>query len=192
MNYNVTLVKLGDSTINQGAMAARLKTLLDDVINSNQGLKTRFAGLSQVTWATSCPAQYNNWDLLIYLVPSSFDSIMRGLNPNAQAGSNGLTTWRTSGSGATRTEETGSEVYANSGGGDSDLLGNLAFHEALHNKGQLSDQQLHPYGGLAGATVTNVTQMTAAVRELMAGMLGRNRPQWLGGCTYYNDPLRGI
>jgi hypothetical protein len=120
------------------------------------------------------------------------ESIMRGLNPNAQAGSNGLTAWRTSGSGSTMTEETGSEVYASTGGGDSTLLGNLAFHEALHNKGQLSDQQLHSHGGLAGGTVTNFTQMTATVRTLMAGMLGRNRPQWLGGCSYYNDPLRGI
>jgi hypothetical protein len=192
MNYNVTLVKLGTFTISQDAVAARLKTLLDDVINSNRGLKTRFSGLSSVTWTTSCPNQYNAWDLLIYFVPSSLESIMRGLNPNAQAGGNGLTTWRTSGSGSARTEETGSEVYANTGGGDSNLLGNLAFHEALHNKGQLSDQQLHAYGGLAGGTVTNLTQMTAAVRTLMAGMLGRNRPQWLGGCSYYNDPLRGI
>jgi hypothetical protein len=59
MNYNVTLVKLGSFTIGQDAVAARLKTLLDDVINSNQGLKTRFAGLSSVTWATSCPSQIN-------------------------------------------------------------------------------------------------------------------------------------
>jgi hypothetical protein len=192
MNYNVTLVKLGSFAINQDAVAARLKALFDDVINSDQALKRRFGELSSVTWATSCPASYNAWDLLIYFVPSSIESIMRGLNPQAQAGANGLTAWRFSGSGATRTEETGSEVYANTGGGNATLLGNLAFHEALHNKGQLSDGQLHPHGGLAGETVTDGTQMTPGVRRLMAGMLGRNRPQWLGGCTYYNDPLRGI
>jgi hypothetical protein len=192
MNYLVTLVKLGTFAINQDAVAARLKALFDDVINSNQALKTRFGELSSVTWATSCPASYNAWDLLIYFLPNSRESIMRGINPNAQAGVNGLTAWRFSGSGATRSEETGSEVYANTGGGDATLLGNLAFHEALHNKGQLSDGQLHGHGGLAGETVTNTTQMTPGVRRLMAGMLGGNRPQWLGGCTYYNDPLRGI
>jgi hypothetical protein len=192
MNYNVTLVKLGTFTINQNAVATRLKELLDDVINSSQVLNTRFAGLTNVTWATSCPTSFNAWDLLIYFIPSSLESIMSGINPNARPGGNGLTAWRTSGSGSTAREETGSEVYANTGGGDANLLGNLAFHEAMHNKGQLSDQQLHPTGGLAGATVTNFTQMTPAVRSLMARMLGQNRPQWLGGCTYYNDPLRGI
>jgi hypothetical protein len=192
MTYNVTLVKLGSFNITQDAVATRLKTLFDDVIGSNQALRNRFDERSRVTWTTSCPDRFNAWDLLIYFVPSSLESIARGVNPNASPSGNGFTTWRTSGQGSTATEETMSEVYANTGSGDADLLGNLAFHEALHNKGHFSDQQLHPYGGLAGDTVINTTQMTPAVRTLMAGILGRNRPQWLGGCSYYNDPLRGV
>lgn len=194
MTYNVTLVKLGSFTVIQADIAARVKTLFDDVIQSNQALRTRFDQRSQVTWVTGCPDQMNAWDLLIYFVPYATDSIASGLNRGAVPahGGGGLTTWRTSGSGTSATEETVSEVYANTQGGDATLLGNLAFHEALHNKGHYGDGALHAYGGLAGETVTSATQMTPAVRTLMAGMLARNRPQWLGGCSYYNDPLRGI
>jgi hypothetical protein len=189
MNYNVTMVKLGSPTVDEGGVGGRFKTLLDDVINSNRALRTRFADLTSIIWTTSCPDRYNEWDLLVYVVPSDFDSVVKALNPNTSAGQGGLTTWRWQSSGGARTEETGSEVYARRTS-DAVLLGNLCFHEALHNKGHFSDESLHRHGGLAGETVSATTNMTPAVRNLMAGILGNNRPQWLGGCSYYNDPLR--
>jgi len=191
MTYNVTLVRVGDFTVNEDDIATRLKSLFDDVIQSDRGLSRRFDELTAVTWTRSCPDRYNAWDLLIYFMVSNYDSVVQALNRDAQPGPGGMTTWRFQGQGSGRTEETGSEVYANTGGGDSNGLANLAFHEALHNKGHFSDATLHPNGGLAGATVTPTTAMTPGVRRLMAGILGGNRPQWLGGCTYYNDPLRG-
>jgi hypothetical protein len=189
MTYNVSLVKLGTFTIDEGAVAQRVKALMDAVIESDRGLQRRFAERSAVTWMTSCPDRLNGWELLIYFVPGFIDSVVQGLNADMRPGPGGLTTWRSRTEGRARTEETGSEVYANTGGGDARLLGNLAFHEALHNKGHYSDEQLHRYGGLAGESVAASTDMTAAVRQLMAGILGRDRLQWLGGCRYFNDPI---
>jgi hypothetical protein len=83
-------------------------------------------------------------------------------------------------------------VYVNAVSADWRLLGNLVFHEALHNKSHMGDSALHRIGGLAAETVAATSNMTPNVRSLMARVLGANRPQWLGGCTYYNDPLRGI
>ena len=181
-DYNVFLVKLGAFSINQSAVAAALQSLLTRVLaGGSAALRGRFAGAT-VRWMTACPS-VERWELLIYFVRSSLDSVVSALGGTTSG--DGLTAWRGG--------VTGSEVYANTGGGtDSQLLAHLAFHEALHNKLNWTGTQLHPRGGLASAVVTPSTSLTSANITLMAGVLGNNRPQWTSGCDTFNDPLRGL
>lgn len=179
--YNVYMVKLGSVTVDEGAVGGTLRDLFNRVINSSRGLRTRFDAGTAITWTTTCPAP-QAWELLIYVVASSLDSVVSTLGGSPSG--DGLTSWRG--------DVTGSEVYVNASRGDNILLAKLAFHEAMHNKKRWTDAQLHPTGGLAGSPITAATPLTDANIALMAAVLGRNRPQWTGGCAAYNDPLRGL
>ena len=86
---------------------------------------------------------------------------------------------------------TASEIYTTRLGGNAAMLAKLAFHEAMHNKTH-QGSGLHGGDGLAVSPVTASSTLSRANIRTMAGLLARSRPQWSGGCTAYNDPLRGM
>src|SRR5262249_55921121 len=83
-------------------------------------------------------------------------------------GTRGLTTWDSNG--------TLSVVWvpACSGGAtpQGDILGSIAFHELMHNKLHLNNQQLHGRGGLAAASVGRSTALTDNNVRLLGPVLG--------------------
>jgi hypothetical protein len=101
----------------------------------------------------------------------------------ASIDADGLTVWAGS--------LTASEVYTTRFGSNAAMLAKLAFHETMHNKTH-QGAGLHSSGGLAASPITPSSSLTAANIRTMAGLLARSRPQWAGGCTAYNDPLRGL
>ena len=76
---------------------------------------------------------------------------------------------------------------------DATLLAKLAFHELMHNRLRQSDQQLHPQGGLASATIYADTQLTTRNIKSMAAVLRNPITQWTQGIGILNsgknDPL---
>jgi hypothetical protein len=170
--YNIYLVRLGDIALNddqQTQVRTLLKGFFDRVIRSSRSLRTRFDEGVRVRWTTSCPTtRIQGHELLIYMVQSVISSA-----------------WATGAGG-----KTGSEVYV--GRMTPALVARVAFHEAMHNKTHWNDRRLHGRGGLARATVLDNTRLTRQNIQDMARVLGRNRPQWTGGCALMNDPLRGL
>ena len=100
--------------------------------------------------------------------------------------------------------ETASEVYFHFN--DITLIANLMFHEAMHNKLGLGNQQLHSRGGmgngLPGGTgpITPTTLLSPRNIDDMARGLDAARPQWTGGMRMLanewmksdNDPSKGL
>ncbi len=84
-----------------------------------------------------------------------------------------------------------SEVYVR--GDDPVGLAKLAFHELMHNRLKQSDDQLHPQGGLAAATITPSTQLNARNIKSMSDALKNPITQWTAGIGILNsgksDPL---
>lgn len=185
--YKIYMVKLGSPKLgNQVKTGAALKGLVDQVILSNQGLKSRFAGGADVSWVDSCPDPAPH-ELLIYVLANSSDSIvssMPGISGSlGSPGSDGLTVWAD--------KLTASEIYTNKLGSNPAMMAKLAFHEAMHNKAQ-SGEALHSGGGLAVSPLTELSKLSSRNIKTMAGALGKSRPQWAGGCSAYSDPLRGL
>jgi len=124
------------------------------------------------------------YELLCYVVPSSMETLV-GPQFRTSASGAGITGW------STGEAVTGSEVYANMASG-LEQLADLIFHEFLHNKLRMTDQQLHNHasGGLARSPI--VPPMTPGNASLMRGVLGQLRPQWLGVWASANEPMRGL
>lgn len=178
--YNVYLASLGNTGLDQNARSAVQSTLLGWFGTIVTG--SSFSG-AQVTWVDSVPSSIQSNELLIYFVRSSLDSIlvsMPGYTGGAGTG-DGLTAW--SGS------NTASEVYVSN---SSAYLPQMAFHEAMHNKLHLGDQALHALNGLARIPVSAGQSPSQGNITRMRNALSTNHPQWTGGWSAYNDPLRGI
>lgn len=185
--YKIHMVKLGRAQVgNESATGTALKGYFDRVIQSNARLQRSYAGGAEVTWTTSCPTVAPH-EVLIYVVVSALDSIVVSLpgltSTQARTNSDGLTVWTGT--------LTAAEVYTSRFGTNPAMLAKLAFHEAMHNKTHRGSN-LHSGGGLAVSPITSRSTLTTANIRLMQGVLGTSRPQWTGGCTAYNDPLRGM
>lgn len=185
--YKIHLVKLGGARVgNEARTGGVLKSFFDQVIESSQSLGERFSDGAETFWSTSCPEPAGH-ELLIYVVRSSMDSIVKDLpglrgraSPNLDDG--GFTAWVG--------ELTGSEVYTESSN-DPTMLAKLVFHEAMHNKLHAGGD-LHAHDGLAVSPLQTSSELSSGNIRQMARSLGRNRRQWAGGCAVYNDPMRGI
>jgi hypothetical protein len=185
--YKIHMVKLGRARVgDESATGTALKGYFDRVIQSSATLRRSYAGGAEVTWTTSCPAVRPH-ELLIYVVVSALDSIVVSLpgltNTQTRINSDGLTVWTGT--------LTAAEVYTTRFGTNSAMLAKLAFHEAMHNKTHRGSS-LHSGGGLAASPISQRSALTTANIRLMGRVLGTSRPQWTGGCTAYNDPLRGM
>jgi hypothetical protein len=185
--YNIFMVKLGNPQIGiEGQFSTTLKGFFDQVIRSNAALNRRFGEGADVQWMARCPETAPH-ELLVYVVSSGMDSIVNSLpglsGQPANLGDDGLTAWTNT--------LTASEIYVSRFGGDASMLAKLAFHEAMHNKTH-QGSGLHNGGGLAASPLLAGSQLTRANIQIMAGALGRARAQWTGGCSAYNDPLRGL
>ena len=185
--YKIHIVKLGGATIgNEARAGATLKGFIDEVIDASEPLKRRFSDGAEVLWSTSCPDVAAH-ELLIYVVPSSDDSIVKDMpalrGRTSPSGSDaGFTAWAD--------DLTASEIFPPRGT-EPAMIAKLAFHEAMHNK-MHSGSDLHGQDGLAVSPLTPSSALTADNKRRMAQVLGRNRRQWTGGCSLYNDPMRGL
>ncbi len=184
-DYKIYLVKIGKVSIDEGVVKTRLVDLFNQVIK--QGKVSGFKQAS-VIWSSSCPTakSIKNHELLIYICDGVTDSVVSTFF-SSRSGACGTTSWKNN--------VTGSEVYVKSCNSDAIIVANVAFHEALHNKGHWSDRKLHgKFGGdgLASATVSAKTELTPKNIKLMANVIKKKRPQWTGGCKYFTDPLRGM
>ncbi len=182
-NFEIHLVKLGNAKPDESAVTTRLKQLFDKVITQGRVQAYREA---HIQWAQGCPASLPPDQLLIYVVEDTSDSVVHTFfQRHSFAEPGGFTDWNGT--------FTSSEVYLSGFNGDGHWVANMIFHEAMHNKGHWSDQLLHgPFGGhgLASATISKDSDLTSINIQRMAGVLAARRPQWLGGCNYFNDPLR--
>lgn len=182
-NFEVHLIKLGNAAPDESAVATRLKDLFDKVIR--QGHVSTYQD-SHIQWPSTCPVSLPPDQLLVYVLRDSSDSVVHTrFQPRDFAEGGGFTMWNAS--------ITASEVYVSGCDGNGAGVANMIFHEAMHNKGHWSNTQLHgDFGGhgLAGATIAKNTDLTAVNIQRMAGVLGARNAQWLGGCSYWNDPMR--
>jgi hypothetical protein len=126
------------------------------------------------------PPALTRRDVLVYVVPSSMDSVVAHRFKCSTDG-NGATGWTSA--------ETASEIYL-SGIRDSSALARLIFHEILHNKLHYSDAKLHPLGGLAGNPIGD--HLTTRNKQLMQTAFQKAQTQWTGGFASTNDPLREL
>jgi hypothetical protein len=61
-------------------------------------------------------------------------------------------------------------------------MANVIFHELMHNKGTLSNEELHKNAdGLAKETITETDTLTAGNIKTMQASLGKAVTQWVGG-----------
>jgi hypothetical protein len=205
MAYNVYLFNglpisaaMNRTTLSGDQLTAINRTLqnyFDQVVKVHDNLnlpgRAKY-GRAQVQWLASFPTVAPN-ELLIYLLPAGATLVRAGKLQQGQppAGHDGLTNPNLTGG-------TGSEVYFHFA--DTTLIANLMFHEAMHNKLALSNAQLHPKGGMAGATVEPATPLTAPNIRDMAVALDTNRPQWTAGMQMLaaawmipdSDPMKGM
>lgn len=161
----------------QGSVQSGLEALFQQLFTRATQLSVPCAFDSvQVRWTGGCPA-LGSKDLLVYFVAP----------PNGQSGfvcnettfgTRGLTTWTAQG-------VTRSDVYVppcDAGANPmASVLTNLAFHELMHNKLHLNNQQLHGRGGLAGGSVGPATSLTDANVRLMAPALDNAHAQDTSG-----------
>jgi hypothetical protein len=177
--YNVYLAALGShglTSAEQTDIQTKLTTWFNRITTGTS------YGTASVSWATAAPGNIGGHELLIYFVADSMDSILVSLPGNSARGSgDGFTTWANN--------LTGSEVYVSS---SRQYLAEMAFHEAMHNKLHLGDTALHAKDGLAHVPVTAGTAPSATNITDMRTALSANQPQWTGGWTAYNDPMRGL
>jgi hypothetical protein len=178
-NFTIHLVKLGNASLDEGAITDRLKALFNEVITKG---KVSAYQQTDVNWRQDCPASIPDDQLLVYVLSSQMDSVVTKKFKTGSQGVTGTTAWETP-SGLT-----GSEVYASTSKGSGLVLANVIFHEFMHNKGHWSDEALHPDGGMAGGTVDDKTELNQKNIVRMARVLAARHPQWTGGCACIDDP----
>jgi hypothetical protein len=201
--YNVFLFNgliassgIGASSLTQAqldAITRKLQGNFTQVVNKHDALAgakgTKF-GTALVRWITEATVVAPH-ELLIYLMPFGATVAKNGkLEMGAPpANHDGLTNPMAGG--------VASEVYLHFV--DMDIIANLMFHEAMHNKLAL-DNGMHSKGGLAGSPVSASTTLTPGNMQDMAQALETRRPQWTGGIPLLiaeskrsdNDPLKGL
>lgn len=127
-----------------------------------------------VAWTSRKPKLAAH-DLLVYFVSSPDASVVTGLHPSAHLGDSGTTVVGSKG-------DVASEVYVSGSQNDPKGLGNLAFHELMHNV-TLMRQELHtqPLISLAKESITADTPLSSGDVALMARNLKKSRRQWTDG-----------
>lgn len=182
---NVYLIDKAGLGTSKPAIRSTVETVFKEVITKAAKLKVTCGYDSvQVTWPSSCPAVKDE-DIVIYFKPPPSDK--KGfVCTESTFATTGLTTWDSAG-------VTRSEVYVpscESGASPmADVLGNLAVHEAMHNKLHLDNAKLHGKGGLAAAAVTGSTKLTDDNVKLFAPALANKHAQDATGITCAGDPL---
>jgi len=133
----------------------------------------KFAGV-EVSWATKAP-KLGKYDLVVYFVDSPSDTVVRGLYSGAQLGDTGTTVVGSKG-------DVASEVYLEGNQDDPYGLGNLAFHELMHNVTKMR-QELHtqPLISLAKHSIDADTPLSSGDVNLMVKHLKGSRQQYMGG-----------
>ncbi len=176
-----------------GAIQKKVQGYFNQVIAKHDvlvGPKGKKHGAAMVQWITGFAAVGDS-ELLVYLMPFGYTVAKSG---KLEAGApppnhDGLTNPMATG--------VASEVYLHFS--DADVLSNLIFHEAMHNKLAL-DNRMHPKGGLAASPVDANSTLSQPNIADMAAALDNKRPQWTAGIQLLvsesqrsdNDPLKGL
>lgn len=113
-------------------------------------------------------------ELMLYFVPNKDKSIAFEIGYTPSRTASGFTAWK---------ESTGavSEIYMSEIGKDVAYGANQGFHELMHNKLRLNDNQLHPKGGLASGNISGSTQILNSNIADMAAALKNKAPQYAAG-----------
>ena len=149
------------------AIQSQLKSLFSQCLGSAFTDNTVFFNPTAATPTGS--------DLLVYFMPSG-KSIIKQVQPLPPDPTRKGGTWPKSGA---------SEVYAS--GTDGALLGNLAFHELMHNRLKLDDAGLHSQGGMAAASISGTTTLNAENIKTMTAEIDKSITQWTAGITILNN-----
>ena len=159
-------------------MRRRLQEHFDKVVKAQKTIKT-----ASVVYSSRAP-KLGDYDLLVYFVDSPDDSVIKKLGGRPKSGVTGWTNWNHS-AGA-------SEVYIGAAQDDPEGIGNLAFHELMHNKSRLDDKVMHNMKELSMGRgyITADTPLNKADIALMVKHLTTKRSQWTEGYSYYHDPMR--
>jgi len=115
--------------------------------------------------------------LLVYFMPSGKSVVKNVPNLNKPVDLNA--------DGTTVHLAGASEVYVKSD--DAVILAKLAFHELMHNRLKQSDDQLHPQGGLGGASITPATKLNDRNIKTMQAALNTPITQWTAGIGILNN-----
>lgn len=176
--FNVYLTGLGSHGLTsqeQTDIQTKLTTWFNQVANGTS------YGTATVSWITAAPAGIAGHELLVYFVRDSMDSVLVAMPGGGRGTGDGFTAWSSN--------VTASEIYVSN---SRQYLAEMAFHELMHNKLHLGDTALHAKNGLAHIPVSAGTAPSTTNISDMRGALSNSHPQWTGGWTAYNDPLRGI
>jgi hypothetical protein len=156
----------------------RLQAHFDTIVKGHKTVTS-----ASVVYTSRAP-KMGDYDLLVYIVDSPSDSVVRKLDnamPNPDA-----TGWTRFGP-----TSMASEVYISGNQDDPEGMANLAFHELMHLKSKMTDNQLHTMKELSMGReeVVAETPLNAADVRFMRKYLTTKRPIWTRGFTVYNDPL---
>lgn len=165
---------------NPYGMSFRWKQLLDAVrLLFEQTLAPGFEGV--VVQNTMGRPYVSSKELLVYMVPSQSRALV-STHFKVAPGVDGTTVYDK------KSRVSASEVYV--GKSDPGDVANMVFHEALHNKLQRSDTELHGKGGIADAPLQR--KLTPRDISLMKEGMARSVAQWLGGWDWAIDPRRDL
>jgi hypothetical protein len=193
--YNVWLVSLRGGMSNSMAVTSRDEAqaisfgIQNGFLPIIQKAKPAFDGIN-VQWI-DCPITQiiQPYELLVYFLPTPMDTVLRKISDVVMASDLGGST------ALMKDGQHGSEVFMSVG--DTDLVARMAFHEIMHNKLRM-DNALHSLpenkggGGLAQSVISNKDNLSLGNIDIMAAHLWDRHPQWTGGCSTSNDPLRGL
>lgn len=147
--------------------------------------------LGDMAACTASSPIMQDWELLIYVLPSPLEGLVGVHFAQTWGGPNvgGQTGWNNN------SPLVGSEVYASAVSGGTQGLADVIFHEAMHNKLRWGDNQLHNSlpsqpGGLRRSPMQ--PPLSQGDIALMRPKISVKRPQWLGGWRAASDPIHGL
>lgn len=176
--YNVYLAALGSHGLTsqqQTSIQTSLTTWFNQITNGTS------YGTASVSWITSAPGSIGGHEMLVYFVSDPTDSILVAMPGGRRGSGDAFTMWANN--------LTSSEIYVSN---SRQYLAEITFHELMHNKLHQDDATLHAKDGLARVPVSAGTAPSATNITEMRAALSTSQPQWTGGWTAYNDPMRGI
>ncbi|MGH7466586.1 MAG: hypothetical protein ACRENP_01230 [Longimicrobiales bacterium] len=156
----------------------RLQEHFDTIVKGQKSVSS-----ASVVYTSRAP-KLGDYDLLVYIVDSPSESVVKKLdNAKPHPDATGWTRFAANAMAC--------EVYISGNQDDPEGMANLAFHELMHIKSRKTDNALHTMYGLSlgREEVTAETPLNSGDIKLMRQYLTTKRSIWTGGFTVYHDPF---